>query len=73
MFDNPILEGAVARPPCGAAAASILPVIGFLLVRAVGHEDLASDPWPGSSPRRARVWSLAEYLLHRFMFHLEPD
>ena len=72
MFDNPILEwGRASTRP--SRRSSILPVIGFLLVRAVGHENLAIGSVAGVFVLGVLAWSLTEYLLHRFIFHLEPD
>ena len=43
-------------------------------MRAVGHEDLGgARRGRGLRARAASAWSLAEYLLHRFVFHFEPD
>jgi 4-hydroxysphinganine ceramide fatty acyl 2-hydroxylase len=72
MFDNPILEwGSRVHPVVPPLI--YLPVIGFLLVRATGHEHLAVGPVLGVFALGTVAWSLTEYLLHRFVFHLEPD
>jgi 4-hydroxysphinganine ceramide fatty acyl 2-hydroxylase len=72
MFDNPILEwGSRVHP--AVPPLIFLPVIGFLLVRAVGHENLAAGSVAGVFVLGVLAWSLTEYLLHRFIFHLEPD
>ena len=63
----------LARPP-GRAAALYLPVIGYLLVRAVGARgSVGRGPWSGSSCSGSASGRSTEYLLHRFVFHLEPD
>jgi sterol desaturase/sphingolipid hydroxylase (fatty acid hydroxylase superfamily) len=72
MFDNPILEwGSRVHPVVPPLI--YLPVIGFLLVRAVGHENLSVGSVVGVFALGIVAWSLTEYLLHRFVFHLEPD
>jgi sterol desaturase/sphingolipid hydroxylase (fatty acid hydroxylase superfamily) len=72
MFDNPILEwGSRVHPIVPPLV--FLPVIGFLLVRAVGHENLSAASVAGVFVLGVLAWSLTEYLLHRFIFHLEPD
>jgi sterol desaturase/sphingolipid hydroxylase (fatty acid hydroxylase superfamily) len=72
MFDNPILEwGSRVHPVVPPLI--YVPVIGFLLVRAVGHANLAVASVAGVFVLGIVTWSLGEYLLHRFVFHLEPD
>lgn len=72
MFDNPILEwGSRVHPVVPPLI--YLPVIGFLLVRAVGHENLTVGSVIGVFALGIVAWSLTEYLLHRFVFHLEPE
>jgi sterol desaturase/sphingolipid hydroxylase (fatty acid hydroxylase superfamily) len=72
MFDNPILEwGSRVHPVVPPLI--YLPVIGYLLVRAVGHENLSVAAVAGVFALGILAWSLSEYLLHRFLFHLEPD
>jgi sterol desaturase/sphingolipid hydroxylase (fatty acid hydroxylase superfamily) len=72
MFDNPILEwGSRVHPVVPPLI--YLPVIGYLLVRAVGHENLSVVAVAGVFALGILAWSLSEYLLHRFLFHLEPD
>ena len=72
MFDNPILEwGSRVHPVVPPLI--YLPVIGFLLTRALGHENLSAGSVLGVFALGILAWSLTEYLLHRFVFHLEPD
>jgi sterol desaturase/sphingolipid hydroxylase (fatty acid hydroxylase superfamily) len=72
MFDNPVLEwGSRVHPVVPPLI--YLPVIGFLLVRAIGHENLGVGSVLGVFALGIVAWSLTEYLLHRFVFHLEPD
>jgi sterol desaturase/sphingolipid hydroxylase (fatty acid hydroxylase superfamily) len=72
MFDNPILEwGSRVHPVVPPLI--YLPVIGYLLARAVGHENLSVAAVAGVFALGILAWSLSEYLLHRFLFHLEPD
>jgi sterol desaturase/sphingolipid hydroxylase (fatty acid hydroxylase superfamily) len=72
MFESPILEwGSRVHP----AVPPILygPVIVFLLARAISHFDLAVPAVAGVFLAGIGVWSLGEYTLHRFVFHLQPD
>lgn len=72
MFDNPILEwGSRVHPVVPPLI--YLPVIGYLLVRAVDHEHLSGAAVAAVFALGIVFWSLVEYLLHRFVFHLEPD
>jgi sterol desaturase/sphingolipid hydroxylase (fatty acid hydroxylase superfamily) len=72
MFENPVLEwGSRVHPVVPPLI--YLPVIGYLLVRAVGHEHMAGAAVAGVFALGILFWSLVEYLLHRFVFHLEPD
>jgi hypothetical protein len=69
MFDNPILEwGSRVHP--AVPPLIFLPVIAFLVVRAVGHESLSVASVAGVFVLGVLAWSLTEYLLHRFIFHL---
>ena len=72
MFDNPLLELASRVHPV-VPPLLYLPVVVFLLERAVGHEDLSVAAVAGVFALGIIAWSLTEYLLHRFVFHLEPD
>jgi sterol desaturase/sphingolipid hydroxylase (fatty acid hydroxylase superfamily) len=72
MFQNPILEWGSRVHPI-VPPLIYLPVIGYLLVRAVGHENLSAGAVAGVFVLGIVFWSLVEYLLHRFVFHLEPD
>ena len=72
MFENRILEwGSRVHP--SVPLLIYLPVIGYLLVRAIGHEDLSVGSVLGVFALGVVTWSLGEYLLHRFVFHFEPD
>lgn len=72
MFENPILER-LSRVHPVVPPLIFLPVIAFLLSRALGPEHLGVAPVVGMFFAGLLVWSFAEYLLHRFIFHLEPD
>jgi sterol desaturase/sphingolipid hydroxylase (fatty acid hydroxylase superfamily) len=72
MFDNRLLELASRVHPV-VPPLLFLPVIVFLLVRAIGHEGLSVGSVALVFVIGILSWSLAEYLLHRFVFHFEPD
>jgi len=72
MFDNPVLEwGSRVHP--AVPPIIYLPVIAYLLARAIGHENLTVGSVIGVFVLGIVFWSLGEYLLHRFVFHLQPD
>jgi sterol desaturase/sphingolipid hydroxylase (fatty acid hydroxylase superfamily) len=72
MFENPILEwGSRVHP--AVPPLLYLPLIGYLLTRAIGHEHLSVASVIGVFALGIVTWSLGEYVLHRFVFHFEPD
>jgi sterol desaturase/sphingolipid hydroxylase (fatty acid hydroxylase superfamily) len=72
MFENPVLER-LSRVHPVVPPLIFLPVVVFLVSRALGPEHLGVGPVVGLFFAGLLAWSLAEYLLHRFVFHLEPD
>jgi sterol desaturase/sphingolipid hydroxylase (fatty acid hydroxylase superfamily) len=72
MFANPVLE-LLSRVHPAVPPLLYLPVVTFCLARALAHEQLGVAPVAGAFLLGLVGWSLAEYLLHRFVFHFEPD
>jgi sterol desaturase/sphingolipid hydroxylase (fatty acid hydroxylase superfamily) len=72
MFENPLLER-LSRVHPAVPPLVYLPVIGYCLVRAVGHHDLPVAGVVAVFFAGIGGWTLLEYLLHRFVFHFEPD
>jgi sterol desaturase/sphingolipid hydroxylase (fatty acid hydroxylase superfamily) len=72
MFENPLLELASRVHPA-VPPLLYLPVVAICLVLAIGREDLAVPSVIGIFLLGLASWTLAEYLLHRFVFHFEPD
>jgi sterol desaturase/sphingolipid hydroxylase (fatty acid hydroxylase superfamily) len=72
MFENPLLELASRVHPA-VPPLLYLPVVTICLVLAIGREDLAVPSVIGVFALGLASWTLAEYLLHRFVFHFEPD
>jgi sterol desaturase/sphingolipid hydroxylase (fatty acid hydroxylase superfamily) len=72
MFDNPLLELASRVHPA-VPPLLYLPVVTVCLVLAIGHENLGVLEVAGVFVLGLAFWTLAEYLLHRFVFHFEPD
>src|SRR5438094_3148763 len=64
MFENPLLER-LSRVHPAVPPLLYLPVVVFLLARAIVHEDLAPAAVAGVFLGGLATWSLAEYLLHR--------
>ena len=72
MFDNPILEWGSRVHPI-VPPLLYLPVMSFLLSVAINAKDLSALAVLGVFLAGVVFWSLTEYLLHRFIFHLRPD
>jgi sterol desaturase/sphingolipid hydroxylase (fatty acid hydroxylase superfamily) len=72
MFENPLLERLSRVHPI-VPPLIYLPVIFYCLIRAVAVEDLSVAGVAGVFLLGLVGWSLTEYLLHRFVFHFEPD
>ncbi len=72
MFDNPLLERLSRVHPI-VPPLIYLPVIGYCLIRSLAVEDLGAAAVAGVFLLGLVGWSLTEYLLHRFVFHFEPD
>jgi sterol desaturase/sphingolipid hydroxylase (fatty acid hydroxylase superfamily) len=72
MFENPVLEF-FSRVHPAVPPLLYLPLVGFLLYRALGPEALSPVVVAGTFVLGLFLWTAAEYLLHRFVFHLRPD
>jgi sterol desaturase/sphingolipid hydroxylase (fatty acid hydroxylase superfamily) len=72
MFENPLLEFASRVHPA-VPPLLYLPVVTICLVLAIGRENLGVPSVIAVFLLGLVFWSLAEYLLHRFVFHFEPD
>ena len=72
MFENPVLEF-FSRVHPAVPPLIYLPLVGFLLYRALGPEGLAPAGVAGAFGLGLVFWTLTEYILHRFVFHLRPD
>jgi sterol desaturase/sphingolipid hydroxylase (fatty acid hydroxylase superfamily) len=72
MFENPVLELASRVHPA-VPPLLYLPVVTVCLVLAVGREDLSVASVVGVFFLGLVFWTFAEYVLHRFVFHFEPD
>ncbi len=72
MFDNPILEwGSRVHPALPPLL--YLPLIGVLLYIAIGPKDLGVGKVALVFAGGLAFWTLLEYILHRFVFHWQPD
>jgi dihydroceramide fatty acyl 2-hydroxylase len=72
MFDNRLLELASRVHPV-VPPLLYLPVVTICLVLAIGRENLGVPSVVAVFFLGLAFWTLAEYLLHRFVFHFEPD
>lgn len=71
MFDNPILDF-ISRVHWTTPLILFLPVIAWLLYRAYWVEQWAITSIIGLMLCGLATWSLAEYVMHRFVFHWQP-
>ena len=72
MFENPVLEWGSRVHPI-VPPLLYVPLIVFLTARAIVHYDLSVPAVAGVFIAGIAAWSLGEYTLHRFVFHLQPD
>ena len=72
MFENPVLEFFSRVHPI-VPPLIYLPVVAICLVVAVADKGLAGGGVAAVFFVGLASWTLAEYLLHRFVFHFQPD
>jgi len=72
MFDNRLLE-ALSRVHPVVPPLLYLPVVTVCLVVAIADKGLAPGAVIGVFGVGLLFWSFAEYVLHRFVFHFQPD
>ena len=73
LFESDFLEFFTHIHP-GIVAAIWLPVIGYFLIRAILTRPV-NVSWlsiPAGFLIGMGLWTLAEYVLHRFLFHFHP-
>ncbi|MHB1296760.1 MAG: sterol desaturase family protein [Anaerolineae bacterium] len=73
LFKSDLLEFFTHVHPA-VVAAIWLPMVALFLIRAVGQVPRGGAFWhiPAGVVLGLFVWTLAEYLLHRFLFHFTP-
>lgn len=72
MFENELLEKFSRIHPATPFVVWI-PIIGFMLYRSIARGDLAPASIAVTYLVALLVWTLAEYVLHRFIFHWVND
>lgn len=72
LFQNPFLEK-FTRVHWSVPLIVFLPLIGWLLLLAAGQTGLTGGSIAGLFLSGAFIWTLTEYLLHRFVFHYMPS
>jgi 4-hydroxysphinganine ceramide fatty acyl 2-hydroxylase len=72
LFQNAFLEK-FTRVHWSVPLIVYIPVITWLLYRALSHAALTAGTVLGLFIAGAFFWTLAEYLLHRFVFHYMPS
>jgi sterol desaturase/sphingolipid hydroxylase (fatty acid hydroxylase superfamily) len=71
MFESDLLE-AFSHVHPATPLVVFVPVVAFLLYSAVSHGGLPAARLPGLLGLGLLLWTLAEYLMHRFVFHWQP-
>ncbi|MFK7985581.1 MAG: sterol desaturase family protein [Sandaracinaceae bacterium] len=69
LFDDFVVEKLIFRGHPAAPFVVLVPVCAWL-VEAAPHRDGQLAPWLGVFALGAVAWTLLEYLMHRFLFHL---
>ena len=71
LFENDLLEQLSRVHPL-APLVVWAPVIAWLLWRSLGATDLEAEIVAGLAAAGLLVWTLTEYAVHRWIFHLQP-
>ena len=71
LFQNPFLEK-FTRVHWSVPLIIFVPLIAWLLSLSVRHGELSTGSITGLFVAGVLVWTLTEYLLHRFVFHYMP-
>ena len=71
MFKSDILES-VSKVHFSVPLFIFIPVILYFGWKAIWQEELSPLEFSGYYLLGLFIWSLTEYVLHRFIFHLEP-
>jgi sterol desaturase/sphingolipid hydroxylase (fatty acid hydroxylase superfamily) len=72
MFENPILEwGSRVHPVVPPLL--YLPVIGLMFYIAIANHEMATWKLAVGFAGGLAFWTFLEYVLHRFVFHWQPD
>ncbi|WP_159473972.1 sterol desaturase family protein [Dyadobacter sp. 3J3] len=71
MFKSDILES-VSKVHFSVPLFIFIPVILYFAWKAIRQQELSTIEFAGYYLSGLLVWSLTEYVLHRFIFHLEP-
>jgi dihydroceramide fatty acyl 2-hydroxylase len=72
MFENPVLEFFSRVHPV-VPPLLYLPVVTICLAVAIGDKGIGAGSAAAVFGAGLAFWTLAEYLLHRFVFHFQPD
>jgi sterol desaturase/sphingolipid hydroxylase (fatty acid hydroxylase superfamily) len=74
LFDSDFLEFFTHVSPITITVVWV-PVIGYFIYTAIQQVAIATFPWyiPAGIVMGIVLWSVSEYLLHRFFFHFKPS
>jgi dihydroceramide fatty acyl 2-hydroxylase len=72
LFDNELLEGLSHAHPLGPALVWI-PVVAWLAWRSIARHPVDPGALGMLAAGGLLAWTLAEYAIHRFVFHLAPE
>ncbi len=72
LFENPFLERLSHVHPVTPFVVWA-PIVSYLLYRSIALYEMSALVLGGIAVAGLFVWSLTEYLLHRFLFHIETE
>lgn len=72
MFDNQVLEWG-SKTPSWLPPLLYLPLIAWVVQQAIMLHEVEWLAFTGLLVIGLLVWSITEYVVHRFLFHLRPD
>lgn len=73
VFENRFMEKVLARSHVLLPGLWFLPVLAWTLYRALGPQHLGVATTAGYFTLGVLIWSLLEYFLHRYLFHMASD
>ena len=72
MFKNDLLES-LSKVKYYVPLIVYIPVIGVLFYKSFWEVDMSLISFIGWFLSGLAIWTITEYILHRYVFHFEPD